>query len=78
MAGFVTGITDIISGVFSALINAFGSIGNLIFTTGEGGAITGPSGFGWLLILGIGLPLAWKLFSMFFGYIRSLGKGNSK
>lgn len=78
MASFVTGITDIISGVFGALIKALGSVGDLIFTTGEGGAITGPSGFGWILILGIGLPFAWRVFSLLINWIKGLGKGSGR
>lgn len=76
MATFVTGITDIVSGVFTALTNALGSIGTLVFVTGEGGAITGPSAFGWLLIVGIGLPLATWLFGKLFTFLKGLGKGN--
>lgn len=76
MASFVTGITDIISGVFTALVNALGSIGNIVFTMSEAGAITGPSPFGWLLIIGIGVPLATWAFGKFFSFLKSVGRGN--
>lgn len=59
MAEFITGITDIISGIFEAIVNALGSTGSLIFTVNaETGAITGVSAFGWLVVLLIGLPVA--------------------
>lgn len=76
MSGFVEGITSLITGIFNALISALGSIGNLVFTTGTEGAITGPSGFGWLLIIGLGVPLAWSLFNKLFTFLKGLGKGN--
>lgn len=72
MADFITGITDIISGVFEAIVNALGSTGSLIFTVGETGAITGVSAFGWLVVLLIGLPVATWLINKLFGLINRM------
>ncbi len=74
MTAFIEGITSVLSGIFNALVTALGSMGDLVFITGENGAITGPSGFGWLLIVGIGLPLATWLFGKLFTWIRGLGR----
>lgn len=74
MEQFVSGITSIITGVFTALVNALGSIGQIVFTVSEAGAITGVSAFGWLLIVGIGLPLATWAFSLFFTFLKGVGK----
>lgn len=72
MAEFITGITDIISGVFEAIVNALGSTGSLIFTIGETGAITGVSAFGWLVVLLIGLPVATWLVNKLFAFINRM------
>lgn len=77
MTAFVKGITDIISGIFGALTDALGSIGDLVFTTGTEGTITGPSGFGWLLIIGIGVPLSTWLFGKLFTFLKGLGRGRN-
>lgn len=76
MSGFVTAITDIITGIFGALVSALSSIGNVLFTTTEAGAISGPSPLGYLLILGIGIPLATWVFGKFFNWLKTVGKGN--
>lgn len=78
MAEFVKGITDILSGVFTALINALSSTGNLIFEIGENGAISGITGFGWLLVAGIALPLATWLFTKIFTWVKGFARGGSR
>lgn len=74
MDTFVQGITSLISGVFKALLDALAGIGNLIFTMGENGAISGVTGFGWLLIVGISIPLATWLFGKVFTWVKGLGR----
>lgn len=75
MAEFVKGITDLLSGMFTALIDALGSIGDLVFTIGENGAVSGVTGFGWLLVIGISIPLATWLFGKVFTFIKGIGRG---
>lgn len=75
MASFVTGITDMLSGVFKALIDALASTGTLVFTLGENGQVSGITGFGWLLIVGLSIPLATWLFGKVFTYIKGIGRG---
>lgn len=74
MAEFIAGIVDVVGGIFEAIVSALGSTGNLIFTIGEGGAISGITGFGWLLVVALGLPLAtWaisKVFTLVNGMLR--------
>ncbi len=72
MADFITGITDIITGIFEAIVSALGSTGSLIFTVGETGAITGVSAFGWLVVLLIGLPVATWIVNKLFALINRL------
>lgn len=74
MTTFVEGITSLISGVFKALLDALAGVGNLIFTMGENGTISGVTGFGWLLIIGISIPLATWLFGKVWTFIRSVGR----
>lgn len=74
MQEFVTGVTGIVSGIFTALVDALGSVGNLIFRIGEGGAISGVTGFGWVLILMISVPLATWLFGKLFSWLKSVGR----
>lgn len=78
MTQFITGITDMLSGIFGALVNALGSIGNLIFVSGESGAITGLTGFGTLLTVAIGLPLATWVFGKLFTWIKGLVRAGGK
>lgn len=75
MTTFVTGITDIVTGIFGSLVTSLSSISNVIFVVSEAGAITGVSPFGWLLVVGISVPLATWLFGKFFTFIRGIGKG---
>lgn len=63
MGSLVTAITDAISGVFTAIIEAFSGVGSLIFTIGESGAITGVTPFGYIFALTLGIPLATWLVS---------------
>lgn len=74
MDAFIKGVTDIITGIFTALTKALGSMGDLVFTTGENGAITGPSGFGWLLIVAIGVPLATWIFGKLFTWLKGFAR----
>lgn len=78
MAEFINGITDMLSGIFTALINALASTGNLIFDIGENGAISGVTGFGWLLIAGISIPLATWLFTKIFSWVKGFARGGSR
>lgn len=73
MDGFVTAFTTLFSGVFSAIIEGMSSFGELVFTVTEG-AVTGVAPFGWLLIVGIAIPLATWFFSSVFTWLRSLGR----
>lgn len=72
MQAFVQGIVDVFTGMFTGLVKAFSDIGSLIFTMGENGAISGVSGFGWFLVVLIGVPLATWLLSKLFGLINRL------
>lgn len=72
MQAFVQGIVDVFTGIFTGLVGAFSDIGSLIFKMGENGAISGVSGFGWFLIVLIGVPLATWLLSKLFGLINRL------
>lgn len=74
MQEFVTGITSLISGVFNALVDALGSIGDLVFKSSEAGAITGLTGFGTLLVIGISIPLATWLFGKIFTWLKSFAR----
>lgn len=74
MTQFVEGITTLISGVFKALLDALAGVGNLIFTMSESGTISGVTGFGWLLIVGISIPLSTWLFGKVWTYIRTVGR----
>jgi len=58
MEGFITAITDVFSGIFTSILDTFGSLGQLIFTLGENGSITGVSPFGYVVALLVGVPLA--------------------
>lgn len=73
MTAFVTGITEVVSGIFNALISGLSAMGNLIFTFGDTGAVSGVTGFGWIVILMISVPLATGLFNAILGMVRSLG-----
>jgi hypothetical protein len=72
MQAFVQGIVDVFTGLFSGLVEAFSNIGSFIFVMGENGTISGMSGFGWFLIVLIGVPLATWLLSKLFGLINRL------
>lgn len=72
MTEFITGVTDVVSGIFEAILNALGTAGNLIFAVGDAGAITGLTPFGWLMVIIIGLPLATWVFGKVFGLIRGI------
>lgn len=75
MAEFVTNVTTLISGIFNALVDALGSIGDLVFKTAtEGGAITGLTGFGTLLVIGISIPLATWLFGKIFTWLKGFAR----
>ncbi|MCQ2387853.1 MAG: hypothetical protein MJ066_05370 [Clostridia bacterium] len=72
MAAFITAITDVMTGIFSALITALSSVGGLIFTIGESGAITGVEPFGYLLAVLVGVPAGAWVFSKLWGVVRSI------
>ena len=72
MTAFIEGITGILSGIFNALVTALGSMGNLLFNIGENGTITGPTGFGYFIMVAVGLPLATWLFSKVVGWLMRL------
>lgn len=74
MSEFVTSITSLISGIFNALIDALGSIGDLVFKTGAEGAISGLTGFGTLLVIGISIPLATWLFGKIFTWLKGFAR----
>lgn len=74
MAAFIETITGLVTGVFKALLDALGGIGQVIFTIGENGSISGVTGFGQLLAVGIGLPLVTWLFTKLWAFIRSIGR----
>ena len=71
MADFVGGIVSVISALFTAILQAFGSIGELVFVIAESG-ITGLTPFGWLMTALIGIPLATWLFSKAIGFVKNL------
>lgn len=77
MEAFITAITDAFSGIFEAILNTFGSIGQLIFTISEAGAITGVSPFGYVIALILGVPLATWVISKGLGFIKSIKIGGS-
>lgn len=76
MENFVTAITEALTGVFSAILQAFAGIGDLIFVIDSSGAggITGLSSFGWVVAALIGIPLASWLFAKAIGLISKLFK----
>lgn len=74
MADFVTGVTTLISGIFNALVDALGSIGDLVFKSSETGTITGLTGFGTLLVIGISIPLATWLFGKIFTWLKGFAR----
>lgn len=75
MDEFVTMFTTLFSGVFNAVVEGLSSIGQLVFTVSETtGAVSGVAPFGWLLIVGISVPLATWLFSAIFTWLRGLGR----
>lgn len=73
MSNFVTAITDALTGVFTAILQAFAGIGDLIFTV-ESGAISGLTPFGWVAAALIGIPLASWLFAKAIALISKLFK----
>lgn len=73
MAEFASSIIEVFTGLFGGMIEALGTLGNLFFETSEAGAVT-VSGFGWLVAVLIGVPLATWLFSKIFTAIMSLGR----
>lgn len=75
MEEFVTMFTTLFSGVFNAVVEGLGSIGSLVFAVNDTtGAVSGVAPFGWLLIVGIAVPLATWFFSMIFSWLKSLAK----
>lgn len=77
MQAFITAITDAFTGIFTAILNTFGSIGELIFEISEG-AITGVAPFGYVLALIVGVPLATWAISKGLGFIRNIKIGSVK
>lgn len=75
MSDFVTSFTTLFSGVMSAVIDGLGSFGELVFAiNAETGVVTGVAPFGWLMIVGIAIPLATWFFSAVFTWLRGLGR----
>lgn len=74
MEEFISTIVSVVGGIFNAIIEALKSLGGLIFTLGETGAITGVTGFGYVLAVVLGIPLATWLFSLGFGFIKRMLK----
>lgn len=74
MEGFITAITGALSGVFTAITNAFASVGDLIFVSGEAGAVTGVTSFGYVLAVIVGIPLATWLLNKALGLFKGLNK----
>lgn len=73
MADFVSGFTQIITGVFGALIQMLSSLGELFFKLGaENGAITGLTPFGWLFTIILGVPIATWLFNKAITFIKGI------
>lgn len=73
MSAFLEAIGSAISTIFSAITGAFKDIGNMIFTFGEQGALSGLTPAGYIVALLIGIPLATWIFSMGWKAITSLG-----
>lgn len=78
MEAFITAITDAFTGIFTAILKTFGSIGELIFVISEQGAITGVAPFGYVLALIVGVPLATWAISKGLGFIRNIKIGSVK
>lgn len=75
MGDFVTSFTTLFSGVLSAVTGGLASFGELVFAiNAETGVVTGVAPFGWLMIVGIAIPLATWFFSLIFTWLRSLGR----
>lgn len=72
MAEFVTAITTLLSGLFGAIITAFGSLGELFFRISDAGALEGLTPFGWLSTIIIGIPLATWLFNKAISWIKQV------
>jgi len=75
MTEFVTAIGEIFSTIFTAIITAFASLGNLIFTVSEAGAVTGITPFAYVLALVVGIPLATWLVSKGLAFIKLIKAG---
>lgn len=72
---FIEAVGQIFSTIFTAIINAFASLGNLIFTVGETGTVTGITPFAYVLALVIGVPLATWLVSKGLSFIKLIKAG---
>lgn len=77
MGDLIKAVTDTISGIFTGIIEAFAGVGNLLFTFGETGALTGISSFGYFMALVIGVPAGVWLFTKLLGLIKSIRIGGS-
>lgn len=77
MENFITAVTSAFTGIFTAILNTFGSIGELIFEISEG-AIVGVAPFGYVLALIVGVPLATWAISKGLSFIRNIKIGNVK
>lgn len=70
-------ITQIVAGLgefFGGIIETFGSVGALVFKISEAGAVTGLTGFGWVLASLIVVGLGTWLFSKGLGLVTRIGK----
>lgn len=73
MTDFVGAIVDLISGLFSVLIECLSSLGTLVFTVNEEtGALSGITPFGWLACIMIGIPLATWIFGKAVGLFKQI------
>lgn len=71
MEAFITAITDTFKGIFMAILDTFGSVGELVFEFNEG-AITGVAPFGYIVALLVAVPLATWVISKGIALIRQI------
>lgn len=75
MTEFVTGIVDVITALFAALLEMLAGLGTLVFNVAaDGGAITGLTPFGWLTAILVAIPLATWLFNKAIGIFNRIFK----
>lgn len=72
MDAFISGIVAVMTGVFTGILEALSGIGSLLFTMSEAGAITGITGFGYFMVVLVGIPLGTWLVSKVLGLVNKL------